>query len=144
MSDALQLLSRTRKSAEMGRLALERVIPMINERDLLATAQIQQNEYTRVMTSADALLRANGADENSISGLAKAASSVMIGLNTLGDKSPGHISQLLLEGTDRAIGEMDAAISHYGASSSPEAYNLASTLRDFLYRNRRELQRFGR
>jgi hypothetical protein len=37
---------------------------------------------------------------------------------------------------------MDEAISQFGTSASPEAYNLASTLRDFFYRNRRELQRF--
>ncbi len=142
MSAAEQLLTRTQKNAEMGKNTMEKLLPIIQDRDLKAVVQMQHEEYNRIFMSADILLRSNGADVGGVSGVAKMMGNAMIDLNTLTNKSAPHLAGMLIEGTDRGIKEIDEALSQYGASASTEAFNLASTLRDALYRNRRELQKF--
>lgn len=142
MSAAEQLLVRTHKNAEMGKNTLEKLIPMIKDRDLQAVLQLQHDEYNRIFMSADILLRSNGVDSNGLSTVMKAMGNMMIDFNTMTNKSTSNVARMVIEGVDRGIKEIDESLTQYGASSSAEAFNLASTLRDFLYRNRRELQRY--
>ena len=142
MSSAQQLLSCTHKNAEMGKNTMAKLLPMINDPGLKSVVQLQHDEYTRIFMSAEILLRSGGADVNGVSAVAKTMGNIMIDINTLASKSAPHIAEMLVEGTDRGIKEIDEAFTQYGVSASTEAYNLASALRDALYRNRRELQRY--
>ena len=142
MNSAQQLLTCTHKNAEMGKNTMEKLLPMINDPGFKSVVKIQHDEYTRIFMSAEILLRSGGADVNGISAVAKVVGNMMIDINTITSKSAPHIAKMLVEGTDRSIREVDEAFAQYGVSANTEDYNLASALRDALYRNRRELQRY--
>lgn len=142
MSTAEELLIRTHKISQSGKNTMEKLVPMIKDRDLKAVAQVQLDEYNRILMSADILLRSNGAEAQGVSVVEKTVSNMMLDVNMVANKSAPHAAKLMVEGTDHGIKDIDIALAQFGSSSSAEAYNLASTLRDCLYRNRRELQRF--
>ena len=68
MSASEQLLVRTHKNAEMGKNTLDKLIPIIKDRDLKALLQIQHDEYNRIFMSAEILLRSDGIEADGVSG----------------------------------------------------------------------------
>ena len=142
MSAAEDLLMRTHKTAEAGKNTMEKLIPMLKDRDLNAVAQIQLDEYNRIFISSEILLRSNGVRPDGVSSVARTVSNMMIDVNMVANKSAPHAAGIMVEATDKGIKDIDIALAQFGSSASAEAFNLASTLRDCLYRNRRELQRF--
>jgi len=142
MNSAQQLLNCTHKNAEMGKNTMEKLLPMIKDPGLRSVVQLQHDEYTRIFMSAEILLRSGGSDVSGVSAVAKVVGNMMIDINTIASKSAPHIAKMLVEGTDRGIKEIDEAFAQYGVAASTEDHNLASAMRDALYRNRRELQRY--
>lgn len=142
MSAAQELLLRIHKTAETGKNTTEKLIPMMKDRGLRAVAQMQLDEYHRIFMSSEILLRSNGVEPGGLSAVARVASNAAIDFSMLTDRSASNAAKLLMDTTDRGIQDIDSGLALYGVSASPESFNLASTLRDSLYRNRRELQRF--
>jgi hypothetical protein len=142
MSAAKELLVRTHKTAQTGKNTMEKLIPMLKDRDLGALAQMQLDEYNRIFISSEILLRSNGIQPSGVPAVSQAVSNMMINVNMVANKSAPHAAGIMVEATDKGIKDIDIAIAQFGPSASAEAFNLASTLRDCLYRNRRELQRY--
>lgn len=144
MSAAQELLLRVHKTAETGKNTTEKLIPMMKDRGLRAVAQMQLDEYNRICMSSEILLRSGGTEPGGVSAVARVAGNAVLDITMLTNHSVSHAAKLLIDSTDRGIQDIDSALALYGVSASPESFNLASTLRDSLYRNRRELQRFKR
>ena len=142
MSAAKELLVRTHKTAQTGKNTMEKFIPMLKDRDLGALAQIQLDEYNRIFISSEILLRSNGIQPGGITAVSQAVNNMMIDVNMVANKSAPHAAGIMVEAADKGIKDIDIAIAQFGSSASAEAFNLASALRDCLYRNRRELQRY--
>jgi len=142
MGAAEELLVKTRRTSEMGKNTMERLIPMIKDRNLRSLAQIQLNEYSRILMSSEILLQQAGAVTSGTGSSTGSSNSVMLDVSAVAGQAAPRAAAMMVEGTDRGIRDMDVALAQYGTSSSAESYNLAATLRDVLYRNRRELQRY--
>lgn len=142
MSAAQDLLLRIHKTAETSKNTTEKLLPVMKDRGLQAIARAQLDEYTRIFMSSEVLLRSSGVEPGGVSAIARVAGNAMLDFNMLTDRSASNAAKLLIDNIDRGIQDIDSALALHGVAASPESFNLASTLRDSLYRSRRELQRY--
>ena len=137
-----QLLIAIHKNAEMGKNTLDKLLPE-SKGEIRAVLEEQLEEYKRIFMAADTLLKSMDGNDGGVPPMTKVMSDLMIEVQTLSDKTPAHLSEMVLKGIDLGIEEINSALNELQLKAKPETVNLANTLRTFLMRNKETLQRFS-
>ena len=87
-------------------------------------------------------LRTRDVQAKDVSPLAKTVSTLSINLNTLADKTPSHISEMLIRGSTMGVIDMTKKINEYAPSADRDILELAQNLLSFEQRNIEECKRF--
>ncbi|WP_206460462.1 hypothetical protein [Anaerovorax sp. IOR16] len=65
--------------------------------------EVKKYEYDKIHTTAKSLLNKNNYDEKGISALDKIKTYLMINIQTLTDKTPSHIAEMLMIGSNMGV-----------------------------------------
>ncbi len=133
MNTNLEVLNHIYQNAEMGATAISDINKVINDEPLKKQLTSQLNEYENFKNKASKEIRKAGEKPRGLSGFTKATSGMMIGINTLADKSQSHIAEMLIEGSTMGIVDITKCINDYQSSKDtlPESVLLAKELLTF-------------
>ena len=118
VSDNEALLQEIVRNTEMGKNALEQLLPYAQDREFRARLLMQQKEYRRMNQKAHTALAACGARGRGQGTVAKAMASAGIKGRTLMDHSTGALAQMLTEGSNQGVMDVIKAQNAYPRAST--------------------------
>lgn len=100
-----KLLSFVRKNAQMGTTTLERLAEILGaaDRGMTDIVSRQLNEYRHIADAAGTRARALGSEPEDVGGIARAAATAILGLQSIADKSASHIAEMIVIGSARGV-----------------------------------------
>lgn len=144
MDGNTELLNFIHQNSEMGVDTLKQIIDITKNSSYIEFKEIlnsQYEEYKSIYSEVDKLLSARNKTAKDISKFAKTSAYISINLQTLMDKSPSHISEMLIQGSTMGIIDATKRINDYW-DAEPEILDLAKKLLSFEQDNVEEWKKF--
>lgn len=112
MSKDTQFLNHVYQNAAMGTETLSQLIRITNDIPFRRSLETQLTEYQGVVDQAEKQLQARHQKPEGLSGYAKASSTVMLKMNTLADKTPSHMAEMVIQGSNMGVIEITKEMKH--------------------------------
>lgn len=141
MNGNAELLNFVYQNSQMGVETIMQLIGIADDNDYKRHLGRQYNEYKEINEAARKLLNDNGYDEKGISKLDKIRTYLMINVQTLNDKTPSHISEMLIIGSNMGVINALKNIRKY-KNAEPSIINLMERLLKFEEDNIQQLKEF--
>lgn len=141
MNGNVELLNFIYQNSQMGVNTIEQLIPMTQDEVFKACLQSQFNEYKEIHSKARELLNQNGYDEKGIGTLNELKTYLMISMQTISDKTPSHISEMLVIGSNMGVIDAIKNIRKY-KEVEKDILELMERLLKFEENNINQLKRF--
>lgn len=141
MNGNIELLNYIHQNSEMGQNTLNQLIKIVKDSSFKEVLQSQFNEYKKIFDLSEAKIKEQHKEAKEINTFAKISTYMMINLKTLADKSPSHISEMLIQGSTMGIIDITKKIKEYN-SADKEILDLADNLLKFEQNNVEELKKF--
>ena len=106
MNENIELLKFIYQNSEMGVTTISQLIDIAEGKEFVEQLQSQLKEYKNINSKSEKLLEENHCDKEGISAFEKIRTYLMINMQTLTDKSPSHIAEMLIIGSN--MGVLDA------------------------------------
>jgi hypothetical protein len=137
-----ELLTYIHQNAEMGRDTVRQLMGIAKDPEFQTLLRSQYREYNSVSNISEKKLRTRDKPAKDVGPMTKTAAYLSINLNTLADKSPSHISEMLIKGSTMGVIDMTKRIKEYSTAADPDVIDLADSLLRFEQHNIQECQRF--
>jgi hypothetical protein len=125
----------------MGVGTISRLIDMAEDVNFKTQLESQLNEYKEIHRAAQKALNENGYDEKGISALEKVKTYIMLNMQTLTDKTPSHISEMLMIGSNMGVINAVKNLKKY-QGAEPGILSLMERLLKFEENNIQQLKAF--
>ncbi|MDD2181501.1 MAG: hypothetical protein PHW32_03925 [Bacilli bacterium] len=106
MNENIELLKFIYQNSQMGIETISQLIDIAEGKEFVEQLQSQLKEYKNINEKSEKLLEENNCDEEGISTFEKIRTYLMINMQTVTDKSPSHIAEMLIIGSN--MGVLDA------------------------------------
>lgn len=103
MNGNAELLNFVYQNSQMGVDTISQLLDIVDDPEYKKVLDSQLNEYELINRSTRALLNDNGYEEKGISALDKARTYLSLNVQTLTDKSPSHVSEMLIIGSNMGV-----------------------------------------
>lgn len=103
MNGNTELLNFIFQNSQMGVDTIKQLLGIVEDENFKKHLQTQFDEYKQINLAAQKALNKNGQDEKGISTLDKIKTYFMINMQTITDKTPSHISEMLIIGSNMGI-----------------------------------------
>ena len=103
MDGNAELLNFVYQNSQMGVNTVSQLMDIVEDQEFEKQLTSQYNEYLGINSAARKALDDGGYDEKGINALDKVKTYLMINMQTLTDKSPAHISEMLMVGSNMGI-----------------------------------------
>lgn len=113
MDGNTELLNYIYQNSQMGVETLKQLIEIAEDNDFKKHLHSQLNEYKSLNRTALQKLKELGHEEKGIGGMAKISTYMTISMKTLMNKSPCHISEMLIQGSTMGIIDATKNIQKY-------------------------------
>lgn len=140
MDGNIELLNYIYQNSEMGKDTLTQLIKMTTDENFKNNLQSQLNEYNSIFNEADEKLKSNNKESKSIGTLTKVSTYISINFNTLINKTPSHMAEMLIQGSTMGIIDITKKIKEY-KSQDQTILGLANKLLQFEQKNIDELKK---
>lgn len=137
----IEMLNFIYQNAEMGQSTINQLLKISKDEKFGALLQSQLNEYRKIFNRAEQLIKQSGKEAKDISTRQKITVYIMINLETIKDKTPSHISEMMIQGSTMGIIDITKKIKEY-AQADRDIMELAKQLLAFEQRNVEELKKF--
>lgn len=141
MSEDVELLNYIYQNSEMGELTLKQLIGMVRDNGFKENLEAQIREYEEIFNISDTMIKEVNKEAKGIGLLTKVSTYISISFNTLTDKTPSHISELLIRGSTMGIVDITKNLKKY-KDANKEIVDLGNRLLKFERRNIEELKKF--
>lgn len=141
MNGNTELLNFIYQNSEMGVTTIKQLLDISANQEFNQLLRSQLSEYTEINKQARALLNQNGCDEKGLSKLEKIRTYMMISLQTLTDKSPSHIAEMMIIGSNMGILDATKNLKHY-TDAEKDIKTLMNRLLKFEENNVQQLKEF--
>ncbi|MNP44123.1 hypothetical protein D3C76_1379710 [compost metagenome] len=141
MDGNIELLNYIYQNSEMGKDTLTQLIKMTTDENFKNNLQSQLNEYNSIFNESDEKLKSNNKESKSIGTLTKVSTYISINFNTLINKTPSHMAEMLIQGSTMGIIDITKKIKEY-KSQDQTILGLANKLLQFEQKNIDELKKF--
>lgn len=143
MNENVELLNFIYQNSQMGVITIKQLIGYVEEKEkeFKKHLESQLDEYQQINLSAKSLLQENGYDEKGIGMMEKVRTYLMINIQTLTDKSPSHLAQMLIIGSNMGIINAIKNIRKY-KNANMYIVGLMERLLRFEENNVQELKKF--
>ena len=139
-----EILNFIYQNSEMGTETIKHLIDITenstnNEfKDILYS---QYNEYKKIFNKSEKMIKDRGHDPKDINKFQKITTYIMINMKTLTDKSPSHLSEMLIQGSTMGIIDATKRINQYD-DADKDVLDLANRLLEFEKDNQVEWKKF--
>ena len=141
MNGNAELLNFIYQNSQMGVDTINQLIDIVECEKLKKQLESQFNEYKAINSAAQKALNENGYDEKGIGALDKIKTYLMINMQTLADKTPSHISEMLIIGSNMGVINAVKNLKKY-ESAEPNIVSLMERLLKFEEKNIQQLKAF--
>ena len=119
----IELLGLVRKNAQMGTITLERLAEKLTAsgRGMADAVARQLDEYRLIADAAARRSRDLGEEPEDVCPITRAAALAAIGLQSVADKSPSHIAEMIIIGSTRGMISALRSLRTLRAASSDAA-----------------------
>ena len=141
MNGNTELLNFIYQNSQMGVDTLQQIEEICTDDALKSQLQEQYNNYAAIHEKARVLLNKNGFDEKGLSSLEKIRTYLTICIQTITDRSPSHLAEMLIIGS--TMGPIDAIkkLRDY-SNAEQEIRNLMDSLLEFEKDNIEKLKQY--
>ncbi|NLI59811.1 MAG: hypothetical protein GX375_00070 [Clostridiales bacterium] len=141
MNGNAELLNFIYQNSEMGVNTISQLIDIVQDEDFKKHLESQLDEYKEIHAAARSLLNKNGYDEKGIGAFEKIRTYLMINMQTLTDKSPSHVSEMLIIGSNMGVIDAVKNLKKY-KEAEPDIIQLMEKLLRFEENNVQQLKKF--
>lgn len=141
MNGNAELLNFIYQNSQMGVHTIQQLVDIVEDENFKRHLDSQFHEYEEIHNAAKAMLNKNGFDEKGISTFDKVKTYLMINMQTLTDKSPSHIAEMLILGSNMGVINAVKNIKKY-KDADPEILDLMERLLRFEENNIQQLKAF--
>lgn len=141
MNGNAELLNFVYQNSQMGVDTIKQLIGIVENESFKKHLEAQFKEYKEINLAAQKALNENGYDEKGISALDKIKTYLMINMQTLTDKSPSHISEMLIIGSNMGVVNAVKNMKKYKAAEA-DIIALMKRLLEFEENNIQQLKEF--
>lgn len=141
MNGNAELLNFIYQNSQMGVESLEKLIYISEDDKFKQCLESQLKEYRLINNKAMKKLNENGYDEKGIGTFAKIQSYIMINFQTMMDKPPSHLSEMLITGSNMGVIDAIKNIKKY-SGAEPDILQLMGELKKFEENNIETLKEF--
>lgn len=141
MNTNVELLNYIHQNSQMGKDTVKQLIEISNDEQFKNLLKSQYNEYVGIFERTNTLLEQFNKEPKGIGAFAKVSTYIMINLHTIANKSPSHISEMLIQGSTMGIIQITKKISEYNTADT-EIINLANILLNFELQNVEECKKY--
>lgn len=130
MDKNIELLNYVHQNAQMGIETLKELIEDTKDENMKNILQRHLNEFQKYYNMSDSKLREKNVKPKELNLISKATTDLMININTLRDKSPSHMAEMLIQGSTMGIVDMTKRIKECQGADK-ETMDLANNLLKF-------------
>lgn len=141
MNGNAEFLNFIYQNSQMGVDTINQLIGIVECEKLKRQLESQFNEYKAIHSAAQKALNENGYDEKGIGALEKIKTYLMINMQTLADKTPSHISEMLIIGSTMGVINAVKNLKKY-EDAEPRIVRLMERLLKFEEENIQQLKEF--
>ncbi|MCX7614231.1 MAG: hypothetical protein N2Z65_00580 [Clostridiales bacterium] len=141
MNANLQMLNYIHQNSQMGQETLNQLIKINKDPEFETVLSIQYNEYKHIFDSSEQKISTLGGDVKNANPYKKVSSYLASNLGTLIDKSPSHISEMLIRGSTMGVIDITKNLKEY-QDADPDVLALGQQLLSFEQQNIEECKRF--
>lgn len=141
MSANTELLNFVYQNSQMGVETIDKLMDITDNEEFKSHIKRQWEEYEEINSEAKKMLTDAGCDEKGIGKLEKLKTYMMINIQTLKDKSPSHIAEMLMIGSNMGVIDAVKNIKKY-YDADKEVINLMGKLLETEENNLQKLRRF--
>lgn len=141
MNGNVELLNYIYQNAEMGKNTISQLIGISQDEEYKKLLRSQLQEYISIYGSTDKKLKELNKDAKNINPFSKVTAYTMINFKTLADKTPSHLSEMLIQGSTMGIIDLTKKLKEY-ADADQEILSLANKLLEFEQNNVEECKKY--
>lgn len=130
MNGNAELLNYIYQNSEMGQDTLSKLIDMTDNVEFKKLLQSQLNQYSSIYNEAEVRLKETHNEAKPLGTLVKVSTYISLNLNTLTDKTPSHMSEMIIQGSTMGIIDITKKIKDY-QEKDPSILALANRLLNF-------------
>ncbi|MEG0178844.1 MAG: hypothetical protein RR573_04460 [Oscillospiraceae bacterium] len=138
----VSLLNEITQNADMGRATITQLLGDVENEQMKQHLHKELATYEDIGKRASAMLAVNGKTPKQQSAVAKLGAKVNITMNTLADKSPRHMSEMLMQGCQMGVTSITEALKDYAGDANDGAVALAQRLQKAENDYEGELKKF--
>lgn len=141
MNGNAELLNFVYQNSQMGVDTIKQLTAIIEDEQFKTHLESEFNEYNEIHIAARKALNENGYDEKGISAMEKIKTYLVLNMQTLNDKSPSHISEMLIIGSNMGVINAVRSLKKY-QNAEPAILGLMDRLLKFEENNIQQLKGF--
>ncbi len=141
MNGNAEMLNFIYQNSQRGVDTIGQLIEIVEDGEFKKHLESQANEYREIHDTAANMLNEHGYDEKGIGTLDKIKAYMMINMQTMKDKSPSHISEMLIIGSNMGVMNAVKNLKKYKNADS-KITNLMEKLLQFEENNIQQLKQF--
>lgn len=141
MDGNVEFLNYIHQNAEMGKDTINQLIGISRDEEYKKMLQSQLQEYTMIYDSTDKKLKELNKEAKDINAFSKISTYAMVNLKTLANKSPSHISEMLIQGSTMGIIDLTKKLKEYD-DADEEIIALANELLQLEQNNVEECKNY--
>lgn len=141
MTANAELLNYIYQNSQMGVETIKQLIGIVEDKDFKRHLESQYGEYEKIHGIAHEMLNDSGYDEKGIGALSKVMTYMMINVQTLTDKTPSHIAEMLITGSNMGVIDAVKKLKEY-KDAEPKINDLMGKLLKMEEDNIQQLKKF--
>lgn len=141
MNGNIELLNYIHQNADMGKDTITQLIGISENEEYKKMLKSQLEEYNAIYDKANKKINDMNKEAKDINAFAKVSTYIMINLKTLMDKSPSHISEMLIQGSTMGIIDITKKLKEY-PNADKDILDLANKLLVFEQNNVEECKKY--
>ena len=141
MNGNVELLNYIHQNSEMGQDTIKQLVGISKDEEYKKMLQSQLEEYKMIYDTTDEKIKELNKQAKDINVFSKASTYFMVNLNTLVNKTPSHISEMLIQGSTMGIIDITKKLKEY-PQASKEIIDLGNQLLQFEQKNVEELKKY--
>lgn len=118
MNKNVELLNYIYQNSQMGLDTISHLLGIVEDEEYKSVLKSQYNEYDEIFQETKDKLDNYNKEGKDISFYQKATADVMINLKTITDKSPSHISEMMIQGSTMGVIESIKKLKEYKDAES--------------------------
>lgn len=137
-----ELLTYIHKNAEMGKDTISHLMTVTNDIGFKTMLQSQFKEYNMINNISEKKLKTQQKEARDVGPVTKATSYLSINLNTLMNKTPSHLSEMIIQGSTMGVIDITKKINEYQLTADKDVMELATDLLSIEQRNIEECKKY--